>query len=107
MSTSLDNQQTTNITKEMRLFDEIRHILIRLPHGKKADTPVVVYLPREGPVAYSFEGELTPIKGVFKGDYNSQTVKNVVNMVRRGEYSHVRVSPKGLYSYNFWLEEVV
>ena len=95
---SLDGQ--TNITPESRLWDEIRSLLIH----SSSPTAITVYLPNEGPLNYSYTKDGFLKKGVFKGEYTKRNLKNLVNIVNRGEYSFAKVSSKSLYSYSFWLE---
>ena len=101
MSNNLDNQTTATTTAEDQLFTEIRQILVNLPAGSY----VVVYLPLEGPVTYSYKNNNLNVKGVFDGDYTKRTLKNLVNIVRRGVYSFAEVTSNGLYSYRFSIEE--
>lgn len=89
-------------TKELRLFDEIREILINLPEG----TPITVFLPLEGPVTYSYMASGKLIRGIFEGDYTKQDVKTLVSHVKNGLYSFIYVKSKGLYSYNFTVSYV-
>ena len=100
MLASLDNSQT-NITPERKLFSEIRDILVDNYHqyGKAS---IVVYIPLDGPTAYTYKKEGFTVKGVFKGDYTKRNIKNLVDLLTVESDDFVEVSVKGLHSFEFF-----
>lgn len=99
MLASLDNSQT-NITPESRLFSEIRTILVD-NYYQYGQASIVVYVPLEGPTAYTYKKEGFTVKGVFKGDYTKRNIKNLVDLLTRESDDFVEVSTKRPYSFVF------
>lgn len=99
MLASLDNSQT-NITPESKLFSEIRGILVDNYH-KYGKASIVVYIPLDGPTAYTYKQEGFTVKGVFKGDYTKRNIKNLVDLLTSKSDNFVEVSAKRPYSFVF------